>query len=104
MRSLLALVLLGVARAFHDVMVDNVTCMVCNSSQFCANGSAFQCPASSDSQEPRTLVEHCVCWGWFMRRNDTCELGLHVFFTTASVIPDSDRRQVMSASSASPAP
>ena len=76
MRLVLALLLFGSSTAFHGVQVDDITCEVCNSSQFCTAGERFYCPPQSDSVEPRVTIAHCVCRGGFLRRNDTCGLGL----------------------------
>jgi len=76
MRCLLVLLLVQASAAFHGVQVEDVTCVVCNSSQFCTAGERFHCPPQSDSVEPRITIEHCVCRGGHLRRNDSCDLGL----------------------------
>ena len=76
MRCLLVLLLVQASAAFHGVEVEDVSCVVCNSSQFCTAGERFYCPPQSDSVEPRITIEHCVCRGGHLRRNDSCDLGL----------------------------
>lgn len=84
---LLATLLLCVpTRAFHDEFVA-LTCMPCNSSEYCHEGLRYRCPDNSLSDpdfRPRS-IDDCVCVPGYLRVNDACVLGPAPFWYAEGV-------------------
>lgn len=59
----------------NAINVEDMVCMLCNSTQFCADGLAHPCPAHSVSGDSPATVDDCVCEPGYLRESDTCAEG-----------------------------
>ena len=67
--------------AFHDVHVEEFTCNICNSTQYCTGGAFFTCPDHSTSNNLADSVTDCVCHAGYNRSSpEVCALGTAPYF------------------------
>ena len=67
--------------AFHDVHVEEFTCNICNSTQYCTGGDFFTCPDHSTSNNLADSVTDCVCHAGYNRSSpEVCAPGTAPYF------------------------